>query len=415
MEVAGQHGNPFRQRIQVMYALISSLLALLGLAAGPAPVFAADVKEVRIAYVHTPERGRITLSVLDQPPPDLGLAGVKVGINDNNTTGRFLKQSFLLEDVPLKSGEDPVPVIERLAASSTHFIVTDLPAADLLKLADAARGKEMLMFNAGALEDSLRERDCRANVIHTAPTYAMLADGLGQYLVWKQWRNWFLVTGSHPEDKLWGDALRRSAERFGAKIVAEKEFADTGGARQSDTGHAQVQRQMPVFTQDAPDHDVLIAADRSEVFGTYLPYRTWLPRPVAGSAGLMPSSWHPSFEGWGAAQIQNRFEKAARRRMLSEDMQAWTAVRMIGEAATRTQSVALKDIEAYIKAPEFSIAAFKGQKVTLRDWNLQLRQPVLLGDGRSVVSVSPQEGFLHEFSELDTLGIDRPETGCKLK
>jgi len=197
--------------------------------------------------------------------------------------------------------------------------------------------------------------------------------------------------------------------------VAEKEFTDTGGARQTDTGTAQVQRQMPVFTQDAPDYDVLVAADRSEVFGTYLPYRTWLPRPVAGSAGLMPSSWHPSFEGWGAAQIQNRFEKAARRRMLSEDVQGWTAVRMIGEAATRTQSVALKDIEAYIKAPEFSIAAFKGQKVTLRDWNLQLRQPVLLGDGRTVVSVSPQEGFLHEFSELDTLGIDRPETSCKLK
>jgi hypothetical protein len=40
---------------------------------------------------------------------------------------------------------------------------------------------------------------------------------------------------------------------------------------------------------------------------------------------------------------------------------------------------------------------------------------VLLGDGHSVVSVSPQEGFLHEFSELDTLGIDRPETSCKLK
>ncbi len=398
-----------------MLAIVLSLLTLLGFAAGGPPAFADDAKEVRIAYVHTQEKGRVTLSVLDQPPPDLGLAGVKVGINDNNTTGRFLKQSFLLEDVPLKSGEDPVSVIDRLAASGTHFIVTDLPAADLLKLADAARGKEMLMFNAGALEDSLREQDCRANVIHTAPTYTMLADGLGQYLVWKQWRNWFLVTGSHPEDKLWGNALRRSAERFGAKIVAEKEFADTGGARQSDTGHAQVQRQMPVFTQDAPDHDVLIAADRSEVFGTYLPYRTWLPRPVAGSAGLMPSSWHPSFEGWGAAQIQNRFEKAAHRRMLSEDMQAWTAVRMIGEAATRTQSVALKDIEAYIKAPEFSIAAFKGQKVTLRDWNLQLRQPVLLGDGRSVVSVSPQEGFLHEFSELDTLGIDRPETGCKLK
>jgi hypothetical protein len=27
--------------------------------------------------------------------------------------------------------------------------------------------------------------------------------------------------------------------------------------------------------------------------------------------------------------------------------------------------------------------------------------------------VSPQQGFLHQFSELDTLGIDRPETACK--
>jgi ABC transporter substrate binding protein (PQQ-dependent alcohol dehydrogenase system) len=68
----------------------------------------------------------------------------------------------------------------------------------------------------------------------------------------------------------------------------------------------------------------------------------------------------------------------------------------------------------FIKGPDFSVAAFKGQRLTLRDWNLQLRQPILLADGRMVVSVSPQEGFLHQVSELDTLGVDRPETKCKL-
>jgi len=31
-----------------------------------------------------------------------------------------------------------------------------------------------------------------------------------------------------------------------------------------------------------------------------------------------------------------------------------------------------------------------------------------------IVSVSPQEGFLHQVSELDTLGIDRPESKCRL-
>ena len=112
--------------------------------------------------------------------------------------------------------------------------------------------------------------------------------------------------------------------------------------------------------------------------------------------------------------MQNRFIKLAQRRMKAIDMQAWTAVRMIGEGATRTQSAEPAKIVTYIKGPSFEVAAFKGQKLTLRDWNLQLRQPILLSDGRTVVSVSPQEGYLHQTSELDTLGYDRPETKCKL-
>lgn len=376
---------------------------------------AQESHDVKIAYLYQAEKGRLTISILDRAPIDRGLAGAKVAINDNNTTGKFVGQSFILTDVEIAPEADPVAETEKLLAGGNQFIIADLPAAAFLKVADTAKGKGVLVFNAGAFDDTLREQDCRANVIHTAPTYSMLADGLGQYLVWKRWRNWFLVEGSHPDDKLWGAALRRAAERFGAKIVFAKEFTDTGGARQSDSGTVQIQRQIPVFTQDAPDYDVLVAADRSEVFATYLPYRTWAARPVVGSAGLIPSSWHPSFEGWGGAQIQNRFEKASHRRMLSADMQAWTAVRIIGEAATRTKSTNEKDIEAYIKSPDFSLAAFKGEKVTLRDWNWQLRQPVLLADGRSVVSVSPQEGFLHEVTPLDTLGVDRPETTCKLK
>ena len=63
-------------------------------------------------------------------------------------------------------------------------------------------------------------------------------------------------------------------------------------------------------------------------------------------------------------------------------------------------------------APDFEVAAFKGQPLTFRDWNGQLRQPILLSDGRITVSVSPQEGFLHQVSPLDTLGLDRPESAC---
>jgi ABC transporter substrate binding protein (PQQ-dependent alcohol dehydrogenase system) len=89
-------------------------------------------------------------------------------------------------------------------------------------------------------------------------------------------------------------------------------------------------------------------------------------------------------------------------------------VRMIGEGSARTSSSEPKTVLDFLKGPDFALAAFKGQRLTLRDWNLQLRQPILLTDGRMVVSVSPQEGFLHQVSELDTLGVDRPESKCRL-
>jgi ABC transporter substrate binding protein (PQQ-dependent alcohol dehydrogenase system) len=105
----------------------------------------------------------------------------------------------------------------------------------------------------------------------------------------------------------------------------------------------------------------------------------------------------------------------ARRSMTPLDMQAWTAVRMIGEAASRSRSADPARIMQYMKSADFGIAAYKGQKLSLRDWDWQLRQPVLLADGRTIVSVSPQPGFLHRFTELDTLGFDRPEAQCKFQ
>lgn len=393
--------------------MIRWLLGPIGLCLAAAQALAADPVMIGVGYLGLAGT-RSTLSLVEQPADNDGVAGAKLAIEDNNTTGKFLNQRFTLEERRIKEGEDVVQAATALAEHN-GFIVADLPADALLKVADALRDRGTLLFNAGAIDERLREADCRANVIHAAPTRSMLADALGQYLVWKKWPRWLLVVGSHDEDKLYADALRRAATRFGAKIVQERTFEDTGGARRTDSGVTLIQRQMPVFTQQAPAYDVLVAADESEVFAAYLPYRTWDPRPVAGSAGLVPRSWDAAQDQWGATQMQNRFMKLNSRRMTALDMQAWTAVRMIGEATSRTNSGDVKKVTDFIKGPDFSVAAFKGTKLTLRDWNLQLRQPILLVDGRMVVSVSPQEGFLHQVSELDTLGYDRPESKCKLK
>jgi ABC transporter substrate binding protein (PQQ-dependent alcohol dehydrogenase system) len=375
---------------------------------------AQDTLDIKIGYLRRAQHQE-TISLVQMPPPDNGLAGAQMAAKDNDTTGRFLNQRYSLVDLHLKAGDDPATAVTELARQGISLIVADLPADDLLKAAEAGKAGRILFFNAAATDDRLRQKDCRANVVHTAPSRAMLADGLAQYLVWKRWVRWFLVVGSHERDKLFAAALTRAANRFGAKIVQQREFKDPGGARRTDSGVVQVQQQMPVFTQEAPSYDVLVVADESEVFANNLPYRTWDPRPVAGSAGLVPTSWDASNSLWGGIQMQDRFIAQFKRLMTPLDMQAWTAVRMIGEGASRQNSADPNKILDFLKGPELALGAFKGQKLTLRDWDLQLRQPILLTDGRTIVSVSPQQGFLHQFSELDTLGYDRPETQCRLQ
>ena len=280
---------------------------------------------------------------------------------------------------------------------------------------DSVNGQDVLLFNVRAEDEELRQEECRANVLHTAPDRYMLADALAQYLVWKRWQRWFVVKGVFPEDLAYLEAIERAAKRFGGTIVEEREYKETPGARRSDSGEQQIQQQMPVFTQGAPAYDVVVVADEKEVFGPYLPFRTWDPRPVAGTAGLKAMSWHPAHEQWGATQMQNRFQRLANRFMWPVDYQAWIAVRAIGEGTTRTRTADFAPANALIRSKDLNLAAFKGQKVTFRSWDGQLRQPIIVTGPDLPVSISPQEGFLHEKAEVDTLGVDEPETKCKFK
>ena len=393
--------------------MVRAILLAILLFLAVSPRASAETLDVKIGYLGTTEK-MSTISLLEMPASNAGLAGAQLAIDDNNTTGKFLSQSFALEEIMLNGKDDPAAAVQKFSNRGISLIVIDVSADSLLKAANAGQ-QDAVFFNSGATDDRLRQADCRANIIHAAPSRAMLADGLAQYLVWKHWTRWLLVSGSHEPDKLAADALRRSAARFGARIVQEREFKDSGGARRTDSGLVQIQSQIPLFTQSAPDYDVLVTADESQVFADYMPYRSSQPRPVAGSAGLKPTSWDASFAQWGALQLQSRFTKKFSRFMTALDMQAWTAVRMIGEAVSRTNSTDPKTVTGYILGPAFAIAAFKGDKLTVRDWDLQLRQPILLADGRTIVSVSPQPGFMHQYSELDTLGFDRPETECHLK
>lgn len=392
------------------FALLAALLGQPALAAGPAP--APGQHHIGLVMARELTRPAPPLSLLDLPPPDEGLAGARLALADNETTGRFLHQDFSLDVVQSEKPGDLIAEVRAKVAAGDRFVVADVAPDTLLKLADALKGEEALVFNAGSPDERLREEDCRPNVFHTATSRGMLADALAQYLVWKQWRRWALIVGPTPQDRLFADALKRAAKRFGGKILEERAFDPGSGARRSDGGYEQIQQQMPSFTQSLPDHDILIVADEAQQFGEYVPYRAWTPRPVAGTSGLVASSWHPALEYWGGTQFLNRFQKLAGRPMRPKDYDAWLAVRAVGEAASRSPSADFAGISAYLRSPAFEIAGFKGQKLTFRRWNRQIREPIIIGTPKLPVSVSPQPGFLHPVSELDTLGFDEPETRC---
>lgn len=367
----------------------------------------AGVDTMNVAFLKKEAEKLPKLSNLDPPPADDGALGGRQGVADNNTTGRFLGHDYRLEVVVLDEEDDARDAFRGLYASGVRQFIVDVPAADLLAMADSESGRLSWFYNVGAGDDALRTRDCRANVLHLAPSHSMRADALAQYLIAKKWRNWFLVVGRRRADAGFAAAVRRAARKFGGRIVAAKKWEYGPDVRRTAAS------MVPLFTQDT-DYDVLIVADVVGEFGEYLAYRTWQPRPVAGTQGLAPVTWHRAHEQWGAAQIQSRFLRNYGRRMSEKDYGTWSAMRVIGEAVTRAGATDDAKIAAYVRSDAFELAGYKGQKMSFRKWNLQLRQPILLVSPTSLVSVSPQQQFLHQRSPLDTLGYDRPETRCKL-
>jgi ABC transporter substrate binding protein (PQQ-dependent alcohol dehydrogenase system) len=346
------------------------------------------------------------LSNLIAPPEDLGLAGAELGLADISATGRFTGTDYQLTTTRVAPDAAFLPAMQALLAEGARLLVVKAPAADLLALADLPEAAGAVIFNIAVPDDALRGTECRANVLHTTPSLAMRADALAQFALKKRWTRLALLEGPNPEDAAFAAALRGAVAKFGLSLAGE-----TGWAFDADMRRV-ASEEVPAFTQGLPEHDLLVVADERGDFGRYIAYNTWLPRPVAGSEGIMPKGFSDVVENWGAAQLQGRFREIAGRGMEAPDFAAWAALAAIGETVTRTGDPAPEALRAYLLSDQFRLSGFLGTPLSFRDWDGQMRQPVPLVTERAVVMTAPLEGFLHEYSELDTLGQDRPGTAC---
>jgi ABC transporter substrate binding protein (PQQ-dependent alcohol dehydrogenase system) len=351
-------------------------------------------------------------SLLETHPGDLGLAGSQEAIYELNTAGRFIGWNFKLDVVTVPDGGNLAAAAQQLLAHGPRVIIADLRPDDLLTLAGLPSAKDALILDMRTTADRLRQQECRANVFHLLPSQAMRTDAIAQYLVWKRWPRWFIIQGPTPQDAVYAADIRRSAARYGAQVVAQRTYSYNPGSRRSDTGYQQIQTQMPLATEVSGDYDVIFVADESDLFGDYLPYNTYAARPVVGTQGLVASAWTPAYQEYAALQMQQRFDLFAHRGMTERDYGGWLAVRIVGNAVMRADKTAPMAMRKYLRSKDFLIAGYKGQGLTFRRWDNQLRQPVLLSTPLMTVSMSPQHGFLHPGYTTDTLGFDEPETKC---
>ena len=392
--------------------LFKTLLSLLTLVLISITSFAQDKLVIKMVMIGIDEKPHLPLSLIDLPIDDPAVPGAVMAVNENNQTGLFTNQIFEFEHYLVSEENTLAEIVKAALDQQVELFVADLLMPQLLELADLVADNG-LIFNVRAEDDELRNSQCRGNLLHLLPSRSMKTDALTQYLIWKRWDEWLAVVGKHPQDKAYLAALQRSAQRFNADIVEVKQWRFDAGSRRTDSGHVLAQQEVPVGTR-GEDHDVLLVADEADEFGEYLMYRTDSPRPVAGTQGLIATSWHRSHEQWGGTQLQRRFHKSSGRDMKPRDYASWMAVRSIGEATVKINTANHKAIRAFLLSDDFKLAAFKGVPLTFRDWNGQLRQPILVVGPRMLVTVSPQKKFLHEFSSLDTLGYDRPESTCKV-
>ncbi len=348
---------------------------------------------------------------LDAAPQDEGLKGVALALVDNNTTGSFIGQSFEMTEALVAPDQSPVEAARKLAEKGVRLFIADLPAAELIQLADALKPQGALVFNVSAPDDRLRGPDCRANLFHIAPSRAMLTDGLAQFLLTRRWQRVLLVAGPNEGDVAYADAFRASAKKFGLKIVAEKPW--TFGPLAKARGDSITEAEALNFARGG-DYDVIVVADEAGDFGDYILYRTADPKLVLGTQGLVSTTWTPVHTAWGAEQLQSRFLRFANRVMRPIDYQGWMAARAIGDAAQNTKGADPAAFRAFLDGPDFNLANYKGLGGTFRPWDQQLRQVLLLAQPKSVIGVAPQPGFLHQRTVLDTLGADLPETTCHL-
>lgn len=401
-------------RWRAAIAPLACLGLLVGLAVFAAPAVAGAQQNMQafdIGYIGWDDDPRYSPARMAREyqgePWGRPVAGARVAIDEARFPGLAAGVEFGLNARLVSNTREVLETVRAMRDAGTRFILLDLPVGTVARVAQEFAGDDLTLFNVAARDDRLRGAHCQANLLHTIPSDAMRNDALAQYLVSRQWNDVLVLVGPEPADRILAKSFQRSAQRFGLKIVGSRGFVLGNNPRER-------AKNNPKLLTSGIDYDAVYIADTQGEFARNANFAIQKPRPVVGSGGLVPQAWHWAWVRHGARQLNNRLEKKADRHMTAYDWAAWVAVKTVVEAVQRTESTDYTKLAPYVRGDKINLDGFKGYRMGFRDWDGQLRQPVLLGTGNWVVARAPLDGFLHPDNYLDTLGFDPRESACKL-
>ena len=380
-------------------------------AAGPGPTVPIT-ETAKIGYLSLKDDVRyhpqVAYTRIEISPAIHPVEGARLGLVDMKIVTDAIGLSLSLDEQEATDATDAIAKLQAMAASGKRFALVDLPGDVLAQVAPALVDTKLTMLNVSAPQDALREL-CLPNVMHAAASDRMIGDATGQFLRHRNWLRVLLLVGDQSRDKEMADAFQASAERLAIQIVARKQFTLS-------TNPADRENHDTLLITGGMDYDVVFVADSLGEYSRGLNYATLLPRPVIGSTGLIPSEWHWSWDQDSATQVTLRFQRAAEgnRVMSGYDWDAWMAVRAVAQAYAKARSTDPDKIDAYLKGKRLFLDGSKGVRMDFRPWDRQLRMPIILSTSNAVIGSAPFPEFLHEVNDLDTLGVDQPESKCQV-
>ena len=295
------------------------------------------------------------------------------------------------------------------------LVILDLPKAEFTQVATTLDALDRIIINVRHPDADLRDQMCLPSLYHTIPSERMYFDALGQFLIYRGWRKVLVVHGPSKRDKVRTEILAKSLKKFGAEISDIREYTLSHHPDDRD-------KNKPEFLTGGASYDVVAVIDSDKDFGRYIQYSTRRARPVVGDVGLTPVGWHRTLERYGAPQLNERYQKFDQRNPLSPqeamtdaEFAAWSAIKLITNSLNVVKmnrpTISPRQI---LEHPDTQVDLYKGTRGSIREWNHQLRQPILLATGEAVIAVAPMPKFLHPKHYVDTLGLDKPESPCQL-